>query len=258
MPFFKVYNWCPFSFAHYFHLPFYPGPFFPRTLFSGVNFSGHHGEYDNERFLNVTSNWGFLFFLNSIHNMSYYMEVSSCPTLPLSWVSNCPVSKCPVSKCPVSSCPGFVFMLCVILYVYVYVMYTWTHMCVCVECVYIYHVCVCICGCIMCYLPWCVTETTAPGIRNTNAWTRTPPVAAILSTPPPPHPPPQPPSHTHAPYVSTPWSQACPPFHVYSSTFLSGGMGYGARGWPRQTARPRPVPCLLGAVSLLPVIRLVN
>ena len=40
--------------------------------------------------------------------MSYYMEVSSCPTLPLSWVSNCPVSKCPVSKCPVSSCPGFV------------------------------------------------------------------------------------------------------------------------------------------------------
>ena len=37
--------------------------------------------------------------------MSYYMEVSSCPTLPLSWVSNCPVSKCPVSSCPVSSCP---------------------------------------------------------------------------------------------------------------------------------------------------------
>ena len=34
--------------------------------------------------------------------MSYYMEVSSCPTLPLSWVS-----KCPVSKCPVSICPGF-------------------------------------------------------------------------------------------------------------------------------------------------------
>ena len=44
-------------------------------------------------------------FINSIHNMSYYMEVSRCPTLPLSWVSNCPVSKCPVSKCPVSSCP---------------------------------------------------------------------------------------------------------------------------------------------------------
>ena len=40
-----------------------------------------------------------------ICHMSYYMEVSSCPTLPLSWVSNCPVSKCPVSKCPVSSCP---------------------------------------------------------------------------------------------------------------------------------------------------------
>ena len=45
--------------------------------------------------------------------MSYYMEVSSCPTLPLSWVPNCPVpncpvSKCPVSSCPVSSCPGFV------------------------------------------------------------------------------------------------------------------------------------------------------
>ena len=44
--------------------------------------------------------------------MSYYMEVSSCPTLPLSWVPNCPVpncpvSKCPVSSCPVSSCPGF-------------------------------------------------------------------------------------------------------------------------------------------------------
>ena len=38
--------------------------------------------------------------------MSYYMEVSSCPTLPLSWVSNCPVSKCPVSSCPVSSCPS--------------------------------------------------------------------------------------------------------------------------------------------------------
>ena len=35
------------------------------------------------------------------------MEVSSCPTLPFSWVSNCPVSKCPVSSCPVSSCPGF-------------------------------------------------------------------------------------------------------------------------------------------------------
>ena len=27
--------------------------------------------------------------------MSYYMEVSSCPTLPLSWVSSCPVSSCP-------------------------------------------------------------------------------------------------------------------------------------------------------------------
>ena len=45
--------------------------------------------------------------------MSYYMEVSSCPTLPLSWVPNCPVPNCPVSKCPVpscpvSSCPGFV------------------------------------------------------------------------------------------------------------------------------------------------------
>ena len=44
--------------------------------------------------------------------MSYYMEVSSCPTLPLSWVPNCPVPNCPVSKCPVpscpvSSCPGF-------------------------------------------------------------------------------------------------------------------------------------------------------
>ena len=41
------------------------------------------------------------------------MEVSSCPTLPLSWVPNCPVPNCPVSKCPVpscpvSSCPGFV------------------------------------------------------------------------------------------------------------------------------------------------------
>ena len=46
--------------------------------------------------------------------MSYYMEVSSCPTLPLSWVPNCPVPNCPVSKCPVpscpvSSCPGFIF-----------------------------------------------------------------------------------------------------------------------------------------------------
>ena len=45
--------------------------------------------------------------------MSYYMEVSSCPTLPLSWVPNCPVPNCPVSKCPVpscpvSSCPGFI------------------------------------------------------------------------------------------------------------------------------------------------------
>ena len=68
MPFFKVYNWCPFSFAHYFHLPFYPGPFFPRTLFSGANFSGHHGEYDNERFLNVTSNcfWGLFYLSQSI------------------------------------------------------------------------------------------------------------------------------------------------------------------------------------------------
>ena len=47
--------------------------------------------------------WGC--FINSIHNMSYYMEVSSCPTLPLSWVPNCPVPNCPVSKCPVSSCP---------------------------------------------------------------------------------------------------------------------------------------------------------
>ena len=40
------------------------------------------------------------------------MEVSSCPTLPLSWVPNCavpncPVSKCPVPSCPVSSCHGF-------------------------------------------------------------------------------------------------------------------------------------------------------
>ena len=53
--------------------------------------------------------WGC--FINSIHNMSYYMEVSSCPTLPLSWVSNCPVSKCPVSKCPVSSCPVSIVVL---------------------------------------------------------------------------------------------------------------------------------------------------
>ena len=49
--------------------------------------------------------------------MSYYMEVSSCPTLPLSWVPNCPVPNCPVSKCPVpscpvSSCPGFVIYRC--------------------------------------------------------------------------------------------------------------------------------------------------
>ena len=48
--------------------------------------------------------------------MSYYMEVSSCPTLPLSWVPNCPVPNCPVSKCPVpscpvSSCPGFADMI---------------------------------------------------------------------------------------------------------------------------------------------------
>ena len=49
----------------------------------------------------LTVFWGC--FINSIHNMSYYMEVSSCPTLPLSWVSNCPVS-----SCSVSSCPGFV------------------------------------------------------------------------------------------------------------------------------------------------------
>ena len=47
--------------------------------------------------------------------MSYYMEVSSCPNLPLSWVPNCPVPNCPVSKCPVpscpvSSCPGFSFL----------------------------------------------------------------------------------------------------------------------------------------------------
>ena len=47
------------------------------------------------------------------------MEVSSCPTLPLSWVPNCPVPNCPVSKCPVpscpvSSCPGFNgYRLCV-------------------------------------------------------------------------------------------------------------------------------------------------
>ena len=36
--------------------------------------------------------------------MSYYMEVSSCPTLPLSWVPNCPVSvnaRCLVARCPV-------------------------------------------------------------------------------------------------------------------------------------------------------------
>ena len=44
------------------------------------------------------------------------MEVSSCPTLPLSWVPNCPVPNCPVSKCPVpscpvSSCPGFIIFM---------------------------------------------------------------------------------------------------------------------------------------------------
>ena len=52
--------------------------------------------------------------------MSYYMEVSSCPTLPLSWVPNCPVPNCPVSKCPVpscpvSSCPGFVYDVYIVM-----------------------------------------------------------------------------------------------------------------------------------------------
>ena len=107
MPFFKVYNWCPFSFAHYFHLPFYPGPFFlapysPVPIFQATMESMTMKGFS---MLLQTVFWGC--FINSIHNMSYYMEVSSCPTLPLSWVSNCPVSKCPVSSCPVSSFPGF-------------------------------------------------------------------------------------------------------------------------------------------------------
>ena len=47
--------------------------------------------------------------------MSYYVRVSNCHTLSLSWVSNCLVSNCPVtnclvtvSNCLVSNCPGFV------------------------------------------------------------------------------------------------------------------------------------------------------
>ena len=32
--------------------------------------------------------------------MSYYVRVSNCPTLSLSWVFNCPVCNCPVSNCP--------------------------------------------------------------------------------------------------------------------------------------------------------------
>ena len=89
---------CHFILGLFFLVPYSPVPIFQATMQS-MTMKGFS-------MLLQTVFWGC--FINSIHNMSYYMEVSSCPTLPLSWVSNCPVSKCPVSSCPVSSCPGFV------------------------------------------------------------------------------------------------------------------------------------------------------
>ena len=86
---------CHFILGLFFLAPYSPVPIFQATMES-MTMKGFS-------MLLQTVFWGC--FINSIHNMSYYMEVSSCPTLPLSWVSNCPVSKCPVSKCPVSSCP---------------------------------------------------------------------------------------------------------------------------------------------------------
>ena len=89
---------CHFILGLFFLAPYSPVPIFQATMES-MTMKGFS-------MLLQTVFWGC--FINSIHNMSYYMEVSSCPTLPLSWVSNCPVSKCPVSSCPVSSCPGFI------------------------------------------------------------------------------------------------------------------------------------------------------
>ena len=106
---------CHFILGLFFLAPYSPVPIFQATM-ECMTMKGFS-------MLLQTVFWGC--FINSIHNMSYYMEVSSCPTLPLSWVSNCPVSKCPVSKCPVSkcpvsscpvsSCPGFIFYLTFII-----------------------------------------------------------------------------------------------------------------------------------------------
>ena len=84
---------CHFILGLFFLAPYSPMPIFQATMES-MTMKGFS-------MLLQTVFWGC--FINSIHNMSYYMEVSSCPTLPLSWVS-----KGPVSSCPVSSCPGFV------------------------------------------------------------------------------------------------------------------------------------------------------